>query len=402
MEFELRPWRAEDAASVARHANNPKIAANLRNVFPYPYTMEDAVGYIKSCMDADPARQCTRAIVIDGEAAGSIGIFLGDDVYCKSAEIGYWLAEPYWGRGVMSAAVQQLCTHAFQTYDLERIYAEIFAHNLGSCRVLEKAGFQREGVLKNSVYKNGVLCDSCIYALIGDTSIPMKTIGLIGGMSWESTADYYRILNTSIKEQLGGLHSAKILLYSVDFAEIEACQSSGNWTRSADILVQAAQSLERGGADFVLICTNTMHKVADEVAARVRIPLLHIGEVTAEALQRQGIQKAALLGTKYTMEQDFYTSKLAAHGITPLTPDATERAFINQVIFDELCLGIVSEDSRRRLVRIIEQLARQGAQAAILGCTELGTLIRPQDTPVPLFDTTVLHAERAAAMALGK
>ena len=402
MEFELRPWRAEDAESIARYADNPKIAANLRNVFPSPYTLEDARGFVQGCIEADPNRQCTRAIVTGGEAVGSIGLFFGDDVACKSAELGYWLAEPYWGQGVMSAAIRQLCAFAFDTYGLCRIHAEPFAHNAGSRRALEKAGFTLEGVLKNSVYKNGVLCDSCLYALTRGAAVPMKTIGLIGGMSWESTAEYYRLINTYVKEKLGGLHSAKCLLYSVDFAEIEACQTAGDWARSAEILGRAAQSLERGGADFVLICTNTMHKVAGEVAARIHIPLLHIGEVAADALQRQGIRKAALLGTKYTMEQDFYTSKLAARGITPLVPDAAERAFINDVIFNELCRGVLSDVSRGQFVHIIEQRARRGAQAAILGCTEIGLLVHQQDTPVPLFDTTVLHAERAAALALEK
>lgn len=401
MEFELRPWRADDAASVARYANNAKIAANLRDGFPYPYTLADAEWFVKGCMDADPARQCFRAVTIDGDAIGSVSLCLGEDVYCKSAELGYWLAEPFWQCGIMSAAVRQLCAEAFQTFDLARIYAEPFAHNLASRRVLEKAGFLQEGVLKNSVYKNGVLRDSCMYALTNDSPVPMKTIGLIGGMSWESTASYYRLINTAVKACLGGLHSAKLLLHSVDFAEIEACQSAGDWTRSAELLGRAAQSLERGGADFFLICTNTMHKVADAVSAQVRIPLLHIGEVTADALTEAGVQTAALLGTRYTMEEDFYTSKLLARGVTPLIPGEDDRAFINHVIFDELCVGILSDHSRRRMVNIVESLAEQGAQAAVLGCTEIGMLIRQEDTPVPLFDTTVLHAERAARLSLG-
>ncbi len=228
----------------------------------------------------------------------------------------------------------------------------------------------------------------------------MKTIGLIGGMSWESTVTYYQELNRLVKERLGGLHSAKVLLYSVDFEEIEACQSSGDWDRSAAILTDAAQALEKAGAELILICTNTMHKVYPQVQAGVSIPLLHIADATADALERAGISKVALLGTKYTMCQDFYKSRLIHRGLTVLIPHEPDVELINHIIFDELCLGQIREDSRWKLLRIIDALARQGAQGVILGCTEIGLLIQQADTSLPVFDTTLIHAHRAAELAL--
>lgn len=228
----------------------------------------------------------------------------------------------------------------------------------------------------------------------------MKTIGLIGGMSWESTVGYYQIVNTVVKETMGGLHSAKCLLYSVDFAEIEACQSSGDWDKSAEILTGAAQSLERAGADLVLICTNTMHKMADQVAAGIKIPLLHIAEVTAQTLLRQNVRRVGLLGTQYTMEQSFYKAKLAEQGVEVLIPDKADRKRVNDIIFQELCLGELRADSRQEILRVINELAEQGAQGVILGCTEIGMLVHQEDTKVPLFDTTRIHAESAARMAM--
>ena len=228
----------------------------------------------------------------------------------------------------------------------------------------------------------------------------MKTIGLIGGMSWESTVTYYQIINTVVKERLGGLHSARCILYSVEFDEIERCQSSGDWERAGAILAEAAAGLERAGADFIVICTNTMHKVAGQVRAAVSVPLLHIAQVTAEELRRQGVERVALLGTRYTMEQDFYQSVIAESGIEVLIPGEEARARVNAVIFDELCRGVISQDSRRAFLDIIAELAGRGAQGVILGCTEIGLLVRQEDTPVPLFDTTLLHAKRAALDAL--
>lgn len=197
----------------------------------------------------------------------------------------------------------------------------------------------------------------------------MKTIGLIGGMSWESTASYYQIINETIIERLGGLHSAKIALYSVDFAEIEECQAKGEWDKSAEILSRAAMSLERAGADFILICTNTMHKVAPQIQSRIDIPLIHIAEATADALQEAGIKKVALLGTKYTMTQDFYKQKLTERGLAVLIPNAEDIETVNRIIYDELCLGIISEASRGEYQRIIRQLKEKDAEGVILGCT---------------------------------
>lgn len=228
----------------------------------------------------------------------------------------------------------------------------------------------------------------------------MKTIGLIGGMSWESTVGYYQIINTKIKEELGGLHSAKCILYSVDFQEIEHCQAQGDWEKSGEILAEAARSLEKAGAEFVVICTNTMHKVASQIQDAIQIPILHIAEVTADKLIRDDIYKVALLGTKYTMEQDFYKGKLIEKGLEVIIPNEESRKIINDTIYNELCLGTISEQSKIQFLRIVEELRGQGAQGIILGCTEIGMLIKQEDTDVPLFDTTAIHAEAAAVASL--
>ena len=230
----------------------------------------------------------------------------------------------------------------------------------------------------------------------------MKTIGLLGGMSWESTIPYYRIINEEIRSALGGLHSAKVLLYSVDFQEIEACQAAGDWDRSAALLSDAAAGLERAGADFLVLCTNTMHRVAPQIAGRVGIPLLHIADTVTAALQAEGISRAALLGTKYTMGQALYREKLTQAGIEVLVPEGKDAELVNRVIYDELCLGILSEKSKRSYLRIIGQLTEQGAQGIVLGCTEIGLLIRQEDTGVPLFDTACIHALAAVRYALGR
>lgn len=223
-----------------------------------------------------------------------------------------------------------------------------------------------------------------------------KVIGLIGGMSWESTITYYQVINETVKEALGGLHSAKILLYSVDFAEIEACQSSGDWEKSAAILTKAAKNLEQSGADVIVICTNTMHKIVPQMEKELTIPILHIAEATADSLLRQGIQKVALLGTKYTMTQDFYKDVLTQKGLETLVPNAADIELVNDVIYQELCLGLVLEESRTQYQRIIQELKDRGAEAVILGCTEIGLLIKPEDSSLPVFDTTLIHAEKAA------
>ena len=228
----------------------------------------------------------------------------------------------------------------------------------------------------------------------------MKTIGLLGGMSWESTVTYYRIINEAVKARLGGLHSAKLLLYSVDFHEIEECQARGDWDRSAELLADASVRLQAAGADFIVLCTNTMHKVAPQISQRITVPLLHIAEATAGALSEKHISRAALLGTKYTMLQDFYRKKLADAGIDVLLPDEAAVELVNRVIYDELCLGIVSETSKRDYLHIISKLADKGAEAVILGCTEIGLLVGQRDTALPVFDTTEIHALAAAAAAL--
>jgi aspartate racemase len=229
----------------------------------------------------------------------------------------------------------------------------------------------------------------------------MKTIGLIGGMSWESTMPYYRLINEGVKQRLGGLHSARLVLYSVDFHEIERLQHDGNWDEAGAQLAAAARALRAAGAEFLVLCTNTMHKVAATIEAAVEIPLLHIADPTAEAIRQAGIGTIGLLGTRFTMEEDFYRGRLAAHhGLNVLIPDAADREVVHRVIYAELCLGATREESRAAYRAIIGRLAAQGAQGIILGCTEIGLLIKPEDAPVPLFDTTALHAASAIDFAL--
>ena len=228
----------------------------------------------------------------------------------------------------------------------------------------------------------------------------MKTIGLIGGMSWESTVTYYQIVNETVKRELGGLHSAKVLLYSVDFAEIEEYQTKGEWDKSAAVLAVAAQNLEKAGAGFIIICTNTMHKVAPVIQKKISIPIIHIAEATADALKENGIEKVGLLGTKYTMTQEFYKSKLIEAGIEVVIPDEAGVTVVNNIIYNELCLGIISEESRKKFVNIIKQLEKAGAQGVILGCTEIGLLIHQKDVEIPVFDTTQIHATKAALLAI--
>ena len=228
----------------------------------------------------------------------------------------------------------------------------------------------------------------------------LKTIGLIGGMSWESTVTYYKIINETVKEKLGGLHSAKCILYSVDFQEIEECQANGNWEKSGEILGEAAYNLEKAGADFIVICTNTMHKVVNQIKEKISIPILHIAEMTAEKILEKGLKNIALLGTKYTMEQDFYKSKLIEKGINVIIPDKNDIEIINEVIYDELCLGTINSDSKKKFLEIVHKLRSKGAEGIILGCTEIGLLIKNEDTDVPLFDTAIIHAEEAAIYSI--
>ena len=228
----------------------------------------------------------------------------------------------------------------------------------------------------------------------------MKTIGLIGGMSWESTVPYYQIINECVKERLGGLHSAKIVLYSVEFDEIERCQSEDRWEDAGKILAEAAAGLEMAGADFILICTNTMHKVFEQVQAAVTVPLIHIADATGEALKAADIRKVGLLGTRYTMQQDFYKGRLAEAGFEVCVPGDRFISELNRIIFEELCVGLIREDSRRFFAEAIADLKEQGCEGVILGCTEIGLLVRPEDSVLQVFDTTVIHAQAAAEKAL--
>lgn len=224
----------------------------------------------------------------------------------------------------------------------------------------------------------------------------MKTLGLIGGMSWESTVPYYRQINQQINQRLGGLHSAKIILYSVDFQQIEALQRSGDWQRAGLLLAEAAQALQRAGAQGLVLCTNTMHKVAAAITSATPLPLLHIADATAQQIQARGLNRIGLLGTRFTMEQDFYKARLLAQGIEVIIPDQAGRDLVHQVIYDELCLGHIKVESRLAYQQVIASLVAQGAQGVILGCTEIGLLVQPDDAAVPLFDTTAIHARAAA------
>ena len=228
----------------------------------------------------------------------------------------------------------------------------------------------------------------------------MKTIGLIGGMSWESTVTYYRVINETIKELLGGLHSAKCLLYSVDFQEIEKYQASGEWDKSGSILTEAARVLEKGGADFIVICTNTMHKVVPMIQSEINIPILHIAEATADTLKSNKIHKVGLLGTKYTMTQEFYKDKLVEKGIDVIIPSQADIEIVNTIIYEELCKGIIKKESKEEYLRIVSDLQSKGAKGVILGCTEIGLLIQQIDTEVPLFDTAFIHANQAAKVSI--
>jgi aspartate racemase len=229
----------------------------------------------------------------------------------------------------------------------------------------------------------------------------MKVIGFIGGMSWESSAEYYRIVNQEVRARLGGVHSAKCLMWSMDFGEIERLQHDGDWSSLTGQMVAASQNLERGGADFIVICTNTMHRMADDVAAVVSIPLLHIADPTAEKIKAAGLSKVGLLGTAFTMEQDFYKGRLVSNfGLDVLIPEDADRKTVHEIIYTELVAGEVNEISRERYRQVIRRLVERGAQAIILGCTEIMLLISQDDSPVPLFDTTELHALAAVDMAL--
>ena len=230
----------------------------------------------------------------------------------------------------------------------------------------------------------------------------MKTIGLLGGMSWSSTIDYYRFINKGVQGILGGLHSAQIVMYSVDFDPIEKLQHKGDWDGTARILSNAAKSIERAGADFLLICTNTMHKVAPQVEKEITIPLLHIADATAEVLVNKEIKTVGLLGTAFTMEEDFYKGRLSEkHGLTVVVPSAEDRQIVHNIIYTELCIGKVEERSKMEFIRIIDALAGQGAEAVILGCTEIGMSIQQANTKMPLFDTTAIHAQKAVEYAIG-
>ena len=228
----------------------------------------------------------------------------------------------------------------------------------------------------------------------------MKTIGLIGGMSWESTAEYYRIINQEVNRRLGGVHSARVLIYSFDFEEIEELQHKDEWRKLTELMIDAAQRLENAGADVLLICTNTMHKMFDDVAKNVGVPMIHIADAAAEEIKRKGLRKVGLLGTKFTMEQDFYKERFRMHGIETIIPEEDERKVVHEIIYKELVVGVIKDESRRKYIDIIENLKRRGAEGVVLGCTEIPLLIKQEHVDIPVFDTTYLHALKAVDFAL--
>jgi aspartate racemase len=229
----------------------------------------------------------------------------------------------------------------------------------------------------------------------------MRTIGLIGGMSWESSVSYYRIINEKVRDCLGGLHSAECLMYSVDFSDVEVLQRENRWNEASQVMAQAARRLERGGADCIVLCTNTMHKLSDAIEASVAIPMLHIADATAKQVLCQSLGTVGLLGTRFTMEEEFYRGRLERkHGLEVLVPETDDREFVHRVIYDELCLGIIHPASRQRYRQIIAEMVERGAQGVILGCTEIGLLVQAEDSQVPLFDTARIHAESAVEWAL--
>lgn len=229
----------------------------------------------------------------------------------------------------------------------------------------------------------------------------MKRIGLLGGMSWESSAEYYRLLNELVRERLGGLHSARVLLDSADFADVEALQAEGHWEDAGALLAERTRALEAGGAEIIALCTNTMHKVVSDVEAAVKVPVLHIADAVAHRARDAGVERMGLLGTAFTMEQDFYRDRLAGHGIETLVPEEDDRTAVHRIIYDELVRGVISEESRQAYREIIRRLVRGGAEGIILGCTEVELLVGPDDSPVPVFPTTRLHVEELVTAALG-
>ena len=243
---------------------------------------------------------------------------------------------------------------------------------------------------------------SCQDVIVTDEAVAPspRVIGMLGGMSWESSAEYYRLANELVRERLGGLHSARLVLASVDFADIEHLQVTGQWERAGELLAGVARQVEAAGADLLVLCTNTMHKVAEQIQAAVSVPLVHLADATAAAVRRAGLKKVGLLGTAFTMEQDFYRDRLAGHGLTVLVPPADDRAEVHRIIYDELCLGEIRETSRQVYRDVIARLVRAGAEGVVLGCTEIELLVGPGDSPVPVFPTTRLHVEAAVSQAL--
>ena len=381
--------------------------------WPTPFTREMAVERIagaRAAVDKEMALPCAIERRSDGVLLGWIGV-TRDAVDGRLGALGYWLGEEHHGRGYMREAVPALVDMAFRRLDLDKIEAAAQPENAASFAVLRRCGMEPVGERMIFAAARGQEERCLVYETArkmpdanrseGGAIVRQGVIGLIGGLSWESSSEYYRIINQAVRNKLGGVRSARCLMWSFDFGEVEALQQAGRWHDAASLMIDAARRLERGGADFFLICSNTMHRMADQVQAAVSMPLLHIADPTAARIKGQGIERVGLLGTAFTMEQDFYKGRLEHRfGLDVLVPEADDRAVVHRVIYDELVQGRVERTSRAEYQAVIARLVERGAQAVILGCTEIMLLVKPEDSSVPLFDTTYIHAEAAVERAL--
>lgn len=427
----LRPMELSDASDIMRLAGDRDVASNALSI-PHPYEEGMAEEWIRSQKEQYKEGQAVVFAVVlqaSGELVGAVGLVLRPRD--RNAELGYWIGKPYWNRGYATEAAARILSFGFEDLGLHRIHASVYPRNGASRAVLRKIGMTREGLRREhvkhweafedlelygilesefrSVTKDidekmfGELEDTCTQSgeHVSTNEQNLRTIGLLGGMSWESTTEYYKIINRAVKEKLGGFHSARILLCSVDFAEMERRMRLGLWDEAGFHLAAEAKNLERAGAELMLLCTNTLHKVSDIIEGALSIPFIHIADATGEAIAANSLKKVGLLGTRYTMEEDFHRGRLGRRfDLEVIIPPEEDRQVVNDIIFNELCVGVIDGGSRERFKTIIEKLAAQGAEGMILGCTEIPLLIKPEDSPVPLFDTTELHALAAVRMAL--
>jgi aspartate racemase len=399
----LRPMEAADLELVRGWLGQEHVA----RWFLTGSTVSDELEDLRQCV---AGTEPTLALVVldSGRPVGWCQWYLCSSYPDHAAGVGaapgdvgidYAIGDPALiGSGVGTALIAALVAHIRQRHPDAGIIADPEATNAASRRVLSKNGFGLVG--EHPVSSEPTDVPMAIYRLAAPRGGALRTIGMLGGMSWESTAEYYRLANEMIRQRLGGLHSAHLILHSLDFADIEQLQVSGAWEEAGEVLADAARGVEAAGADLLILCTNTMHKIAARIEAAITIPFLHIVDPTAAAVSDAGLSTVGLLGTAFTMEQDFYRDRLAAHGLRTIIPESEDRAEIHRIIYDELCHGIVTEESRGVCREIITRVARAGAQGLILGCTEIELLITDRDSPVPIFPTTRLHVAAAVDWAL--